>query len=131
MITTHTVVRLLFGSALLCLGLTNVAQAEHAPGPSDVMKTDSVTNRQGFQSDDDKLQHVDAGPKGAAAATKTINGELFRIKDGHYFVKLKDGSELRLHADKTTKMVGKIAKGDQVEATVNDKDHALSIHSTK
>jgi hypothetical protein len=131
MLTTHKVVGLLFGSALLCLGLTKVAEAEHAPSPSDVMKTDSVTNRQGFQSDDDKLQNVDTGKKGAAAATKTIQGELFRIKDGHYFVKLKDGGELRLHADKTTKMVGKITKGDQIEATVNDRDHALSIHSIK
>jgi Cu/Ag efflux protein CusF len=131
MIAVHKIVGLLFGSAFLCLGSMSPAQAEHAPGPSDVMKTDSVTNRQGFQSDDDKLQNVDAGKEGAAKATKTINGELFRIKDGHYFIKLKEGGEVRLHADKTTKMEGKIAKGDQIEATVNDKDHATSIRSIK
>lgn len=131
MVAVHKVVGLLFGSALLCLGLTNPAQAEHAPGPSDVMKTDSVTDRQGFQSDDDKLQNVDVGKKGAAKATKTITGELSRIKDGHYFVKLKEGGEVRLHADKTTKMAGKITKGDQIEATVNDQDHATSIRSVK
>lgn len=131
MMAVHKVVGLLFGSALLCLGLTNLAQAEHSPSPSDVMKTDSVTNRQGFQSDDDKLQNVDAGKEGAAGGTKTIKGELSRIKDGHYFVKLKEGGEVRLHADKTTKMVGKITKGDQIEATVNDQDHATSIRSMK
>ena len=129
MVTIHT--GLSFGLIVLCLGIANVAKAEHTPSPSDVMKTDSITNRQGFQSDDDKLQNVDAGKTDAPTATKTIDGELYRIKDGHYFVKLKDGSEIRLHADKTTKMVGKIAKGDHIEATINDKDHALSIHSIK
>ena len=129
MVTIHT--GLSFGLIVLCLGIANVAKAEHTPSPSDVMKTDSITNRQGFQSDDDKLQNVDAGKTDAPTATKTIDGELYRIKDGHYFVKLKDGSEIRLHADKTTKMVGRIAKGDHIEATINDKDHALSIHSIK
>lgn len=131
MATNLIAVRFIFGFIALFLGIANVAQAEHTPSPSDVMKTDSMTNRQGFQSDDDKLQNVDVGKTNDPVGTKTINGELFRIKDGHYFVKLKDGSELRLHADKTTKMMGKIRKGDQIEATINDKDHALSIHSTK
>jgi hypothetical protein len=119
-------------SFLLCLGLSNAAQAEHTPAPSDVMKTDSVTDRQGFQSDDDKQKNVDneKGSKSAKGA-KTIKGELSRVEDGNYFVKVKDGKEVRLHTDKTTQMTGEIKKGDRIEAQVNKKNHALSIRSTQ
>jgi hypothetical protein len=44
---------------------------------------------------------------------------------------VKDGKEVRLHTDKTTKMTGEIKKGDHIEAQVNTKNHALSIHSTQ
>ena len=115
---------------LLCVGLSNAAQAEHAPGPSDVMKTDSVTDQQGFQSDDDKQKNVKKGSDSAKGA-KTIKGELFRVEDGNYFVKVKDGKEVRLHTDKTTEMMGEIKKGDHIEAKVNDQNHALSIRSAK
>jgi uncharacterized membrane protein YcgQ (UPF0703/DUF1980 family) len=89
------VVGVLSCSFLLCLGLSNVVQAEHAPGPSDVMKTDSVTDKQGFQSDDDKQKNVD-NEKGSnrTDGAKTIQGELTRIEDGNYFVKVKDGKEV-------------------------------------
>ena len=117
---------------LLCLGLSNAAEAEHAPAPSDLMKTDSVTDRQGFQSDDDKQKNVN-NEKGStrAAGAKTIKGELSRVEDGNYFVKVKDGKEVRLHTDKTTQMTGEIKKGDHIEAKVNDQNHALSIRSAK
>ena len=114
---------------LLCLGLSNAAQAEHTPSPSDVMKTDKTSDRQGFQGDDDKQSNVkmeDSSAKG----NKTIKGELFRIEGGHYFVKVKDGKEVRLHTDKTTQMTGEIKKGDRIEAKVNNQNHALSIRST-
>jgi uncharacterized membrane protein YcgQ (UPF0703/DUF1980 family) len=115
---------------LLSLGLSNAVQAEHAPAPSDVMKTDSQTDRQGFQSDDDKQKNVDS-EKGSSSAkgAKMIKGELSRVEDGNYFVKVKDGKEVRLHTDKTTKMTGEIKKGDHIEAQVNTKNHALSIRS--
>jgi hypothetical protein len=115
---------------LLCLGLSNAAQAEHAAAPSDLMKTDSVTDRQGFQSDDDKQKNVEMGNDSAKGA-KTITGELFRIEDGNYFVKVKAGKEVRLHTDKTTKMTGEIKKGDRIEAQVNNQNHALSIRSAQ
>ena len=60
MISIRKVVGILSCSFLLCLGLSNVALSEHAPSPSDVMKTDSVSDRQGFQSDDDKQKNVDS-----------------------------------------------------------------------
>ena len=58
-------------------------------------------DRQGFQSDDDKQTSVysEKGGKSAKAA-RTIKGELSRVEDGNYFVKVKDGKEVRLHTDK-------------------------------
>ena len=132
MVSIQKVVSVLSCGFLLCLGLSNAAQAEHPPAPSDVMKTDSVSDRQGFQSDDDKQKNVD-NEKGSTGAkdAKTIKGELSRVKDGNYFVKVKDGKEVRLHTDKTTQMMGEIKKGDRIEAQVNKKNHALSIRLTQ
>jgi len=132
MVPIPKVVGLMSCGFLLCLGLSNAAQAEHPPSPSDVMKTDSQSDRQGFQSDDDKQKNVnDEKGSNRTAGAKTIKGELFRIEDGNYFVKVKDGKELRLHTDKTTQMTGEIKKGDHIEAKVNDQNHALSIRSAK
>jgi uncharacterized membrane protein YcgQ (UPF0703/DUF1980 family) len=131
MVSIPKVVGVLSCGFLLCLGLSNAAQAEHPPAPSDVMKTDSVSDRQGFQSDDDKQKNVD-DEKGSnhVKDAKTIKGELSRVEDGNYFVKVKDGKEVRLHTDKTTQMMGEVKKGDRIEAQVNTKNHALSIRST-
>ena len=130
MLSIPKVVGVLSCGFLLCLGLSNAAQAGNTPGASDVMKTDSVTDRQGFQSDDDKQKNVDdkMGSNRAEGA-KTIKGELSRVEDGNYFVKMKDGKEVRLHSDKTTQMMGEIKKGDRIEAKVTDQNHALSIRS--
>ena len=129
MISIRKVVGIVFCSFLLCLGLSNAALSEHAPSPSDVMKTDSVTDRQGFQSDDDKQKNVDNEKGKSATGAKTITGELSRVEDGNYFVKVKDGKEVRMHTDKTTQMTGEIKKGDRIEAKVNHENHALSIRA--
>ena len=132
MVSIQKVVGVLSCSFLLCLGLSNAVQAEHAPGPSDVMKTDSVTDKQGFQSDDDKQKNVDnEKSSNPVEGAKTIQGELTRVEDGNYFVKVKDGKEVRLHTDKTTKKMGEIKKGDRIEAQMNNQNHALSIHLAK
>ena len=115
---------------LLCLGLSHAAQAEHSPSASDVMKTDSQSDRQGFQSDDDKQTNGKMGDTRAKGA-KTIQGELVRVEDGNYFVKVKGGKEVRLHTDTTTQMIGEIKKGDRIEAKMNDQHHALSIRSAQ
>ena len=130
MVCIPKIVGVLSCGLLLCFGLSNAAQAEHSPAPSDVMKTDSVTDMQGFQSDDDKQKNV-VNEKGNADAAKTIKGELFRVEDGNYFVKVGDGKKVRVHTDKTTKMMGDIKKGDHIEAKVNDQNHALSISLAK
>jgi hypothetical protein len=128
----HKIVGVLLCSAVLSVGLSNVGRAEHLPGAGDTMKTDSLTDAQkyNFQSDDDKQQNVKT-KKSQASGEKTIKGELFRVDDANYFVKAMDGSEIRLHTDKTTNMKGKIKKGDRIEATVNDQNHALSIQAIK
>jgi hypothetical protein len=115
---------------LLCLGLSNTVQAEHSPSPSDVMKTDHVDDRQGFQSDDDKQKNVKM-QSSSAEGSKMIQGELFRVESGNYFVKVKDGKEVRLHTDKTTEMSGEVKKGDRIEAKVNNQNHALSIRKAE
>ena len=130
MVSIPKVVAVMCGGVLLCLGLSHTAQAEHPPAPSDVMKTDSQTDRQGYQSDDDKEMNDKMGSNRAKGA-KTIKGELFRVEDGNYFVKVKGGKEVRLHTDKTTQMMGEIKKGDRIEAKVNKQNHALSIRSAQ
>jgi len=132
MVAIPKVIGVLSCGFLLFLGLSNAAQAGNVPGASDVMKTDSQTDRQGFQSDDDKQKNVDDKMGSTRAEdAKTITGELFRVEDGNYFVKVKDGKEVRLHTDKTTKMMGEIKKGDRIEAQVNNQNHALSIRSAR
>jgi uncharacterized protein YgiM (DUF1202 family) len=128
----HKIVGVVVCGLVLSIGPFNAVQAEHSPSPSDTMKTDSLTDAQkyNFQSDDDKQQNV-KDRKSSASGEKTIKGELFRVDDANYFVKAKDGTEVRLHTDKTTNVIGKIKKGDQIEATVNNQNHALSIQAIK
>jgi hypothetical protein len=57
-----------------------------------------------------------------------IQGDVVRIESGRYFVKEKDGKEVRLETDNTTQM-GRIKKGDHIVATVDEEKHVLSIHS--
>ena len=130
MVPIPKVVGVISGVFLLCLGLSQAAQAENEPGPSDVMKTFSVTDQEGFSSDDDKQKNVNnaEGSKRADGA-KTIKGEVVRIEGDIYFVKGQDGKEIRLYTDKTTQMARNIEPGYHIEAKVNDQNHALSILS--
>src|SRR5690348_12483847 len=133
MVSIPKIVGVLLCGLLLCLGLSNAAQAEHSPSSSDVMKTDSQSDSGlGFQSDDDRQKNVD-DKKGSTSVkdTKTITGELVRVQDGNYFVKVQGGKEVRMHTDKTTQMVGEIKKGDRIEAKMNAQKHALSIRSAQ
>jgi len=60
---------------------------------------------------------------------RTIKGDVTRIDYAYYVVKEKDGSEVRLHADKTTLMLGQLKQGDRVEAEVTEQNHALRMRS--
>ncbi len=60
---------------------------------------------------------------------RTIMGDVTRVEYAYYFVKEKDGSEVRLHADKTTLMLGQLKQGDRVEAEVTEQNHVLRMRS--
>ena len=60
-----------------------------------------------------------------------IQGELFGVESGNYFLRVKDGKKLRVHTDKTTEMWGEVKKGDRIEAKVNNQNHALSIRKAE
>lgn len=66
-----------------------------------------------------------------APASKIVVGEVSRIEDGNFFVKGKDGKEVKFHTDRTTQVIGQVGKGDSIEAKVNDKDHALLVRQTQ
>ena len=72
--------------------------------------------------------HADRqNPSGRTYGGLIIQGDVVRVEKGHYFVKEKDGKEVRLETDTTTQM-GRIKPGDHVVATVDAEQHALSIH---
>ena len=58
---------------------------------------------------------------------RMVKGDVMRLEYAYYVVKEKDGREVRLHADKTTQMMGQLKPGDQVEAEVTDQNHALRM----
>ena len=108
MVSTLKVVGLMSCGFLLSLGLSNTALASNEPSASDVMKTDSQSDRTGFKEN-------------------TIKGELVRVEGENYFVKGMDSKEVRLHVDKTTQLDGIFKAGDKIEALHTEKDHAVSI----
>ncbi len=93
---------------LLGLGLFTVAEAENEPSPSDNMKPFSVTDQTGFNEN-------------------RFRGKIVRIDGADYFIKTKEGTEVQLHRDETTKVTGAIKQGDMIEAKVDDNNHILSI----
>ncbi len=60
---------------------------------------------------------------------RTIKGDVMRIEYAYYVVKEKDGREVRVHADKTTQMMGQLKQGDHVEAEVSAQNHVLRMRS--
>ena len=73
------------------------------------------------ESSSDKMREKESG--------KTIKGTVLRIEGPNYFIKnAKDGKEVRLHVDKTTKM-NLVATGDNVMAKIDDQDHVESIQN--
>ena len=122
MVSIPKVVGVLSCGLLLCLGLSNAAQAGNAASAADELKAgqpDREGGQAGLKGEQDKL-------KGG----HLITGEVLRVESDIYFVKGQDGKEVRMYTDKTTIIMGNIRQGDQIEATVDDQNHALSIHST-
>ena len=130
MISIPKIVGVLSCGFLLCIGLSNEAQADNAASAQDEMKADQSDRRQGGQKAGEQ-QTSDELKSGQSKDGKTIKGDLLRVEGDNYVVKGQDGKEVRLHTDKTTQMLGEIKKGDRIEAKVNDQNHALSIRQTQ
>jgi hypothetical protein len=130
MVSIPKVVGVLSCGFLLCLGLSHAAQAGNAAPTTDEMKADQSDRRQGGQEAGEKQMSDEM--KGDQAKDGTmIQGEVLRVEGDNYFVKGQDGKEVRLHIDKTTQKIGSFQQGDRIEATVNNKNHALSIRSAR
>jgi len=69
--------------------------------------------------------------EGQQQGVQTIRGEVLRIEHENYFVKQYDGKEVQLQIDEMTLMTGYIGQGEQIEAKVNEQNHALSIRSAQ
>ncbi|MBS0164717.1 MAG: hypothetical protein JSR29_01415 [Nitrospira sp.] len=93
---------------IMGLAFVSAVQAENSPSPSDNMKSFSVTDETSFKEN-------------------RVRGEVVRVEDDGYTVKLTDGKEVRLHRDTSTKVVGEIRQGTQVESETDGKGHMLSI----
>ena len=123
MVSISKFVDLMSCGLLLWLGLShtvqvvNAAQASHPASPADAVgrKADQV----GVYAAREKLK-----------VGHRIEGELLRIEGKDYFVMGKDGQEIRLHSNSTTRKIGNISQGDRIVATVNDQNHMRSIRLT-
>ncbi|MBC7838616.1 MAG: hypothetical protein H7Y39_08275 [Nitrospiraceae bacterium] len=118
MVPISKIVGLMSCGLLLWLDLShttvNAAQASHPASPAD------PAERKGGQ----------VGAHGAREKLKVghrIEGEVLRVDGKEYFVMGKDGQEILLHSDPTTRKVGSISQGDRIVATVNDQNHMRSI----
>ena len=56
-----------------------------------------------------------------------VQGKVVRVEGTTYFVQGQDGKEVSFQADPTTMKSEKIKTGDQIEAKVDDNNHALSL----
>ena len=129
MVSIPKVISVMSCGVLLCLGLSNAAQADNA-AVQDEMKADQSDRRQGGQVIGEK-QSSDEMKGGQAKSGKTIKGEVLRVEGDTYFVKGQDGKEVRLRTDNTTQKSGVISQGDRIEANVNEQNLAISIRSAQ
>lgn len=116
------IVGVLSCGALLCLGLSNAAQAGNAVSAADELKADQSDRRQAGQEVRDK-QLKDPMKGAQSKGGRTIRGEVLRVDGDDYFIKEGDGKEVRLHTDTNTQILRTIRQGDQIEAKVTAQNH--------
>ena len=114
---------------LLCLGLSNAAQAANAASSADKLKADQSDRRQGGQEAGENQMNDMEG--GQSEGSKTIKGEVLTVEGDNLLVKAQDGKEVWLHTDHTTQKARNIEPGERIEAKVNDQDHALVVLSAQ
>jgi hypothetical protein len=66
-----------------------------------------------------------------AIGDKTIKGTVLGIDRDNILVKEEDGNRMHLYTDETTQKARNIVAGQDIEAKVNDQNHALSILSAQ
>src|SRR5262245_51420729 len=114
---------------LLCLGLSTAAQADIMTTTADRLKAEQSDRRQGGQEAGEKQKKDMEG--GQSQGAKTIKGEVLRVEGNECFIKGQDGRAVWLYIDLTTLKARNIEPGEQIEAKVNDQNHALSILSAQ
>jgi hypothetical protein len=90
------------------IGVVDWSHAQNEPSPSDNMKTFSTTDQTGFKEG-------------------RYRGKVIRVDGTDVVITTKEGEEISLHRDETTKAVGQIKQGDMIEVNVNDQHHILSM----
>ena len=126
MVSIPKIVSVMACGFLLCLGLSNAAQADDAASPAEELKADQSDRGQSGQEVGEK--QMNNTERGLLKGAKTIKGEVLRVEYGdNYFVKGQDGKEVRLQTDQTTQIMGEIKTGDRIEAKVNQQNHTLAI----
>lgn len=118
MVFISKIVGLMSCGCVLWLGLShtvqagNAKQAIHAESSADPTRGRQV----GVSGKRDKLK-----------GSHRIEGEVLRIEGQHYVVLGRDGKEVRLHSDQTTRKTGNISQGTRIVASINDQNHVRSI----
>ena len=121
MVYSPKVIGMMSCSFLLFLGLSITSSAI---GEMKVVPPASPTAREGGQ----------AGHKGEMdklKASRLVAGQVLRVEGDDYYVKRKDGKEVRLHADPTTEKIGNIRQGDRIEADVDNMNNVLAIRPVR
>jgi hypothetical protein len=129
MVSIPKVVGVLSCGFLLCLGLSNATQADDAASAAEKLKADQSDRRQGGQEAGEKQMNDMEG--GQSKGDKTITGEVMGIEGDNILIKRENGKEVHLHTDETTQKARNIVPGQDIEAKVNDQNHALSILSAQ
>ena len=129
MVSIPKTIGVLSCGVLLCLGLSNAAQADNAASSVDKLKADQSDRRQGGQEAGEKQMNDMEG--GQSKGGTSIKGEVLGVEGDNLLVKAKDGKEVRLQIDETTQKVRNIEPGERIEAKVNDQNHALWILSAQ
>lgn len=113
MVPTPKIIGTLSCGLLLCLGVSNPAQATPA----------------------DDMIHGHADQKSMslrATSGHAVRGIVLGVEGDTVVVKEKDGKVARVVLDETTSMAGQpIDPGNSVEARVNENNHALTIFSAR
>lgn len=99
---------------LVCLGLSHAAQTRISASDTDGMSPGV---------------HADQKDMTVQKQSHVIQGDVLRMEDDQYVVKQKNGKEVRVVIDQTTKIMRQIKNGDRVVVKVDDQDRILWITS--